>query len=230
MIRKSLLLAVVVSLIIPAAVFGADKLIVQNSSSVTQFVVTDTGTMGLGTGSPSGVLEIRKTGSSPDFIINRTDGATFRMYTNASAGFMGTKTAHPFSIMTGNVTKLKFNTDGSIQAPSGARLTAAGVWTDASSREFKENINVLKSADANEALKNLTPVTYNYKVESKEKHVGFIAEDVPELVSTQDRKSLSPMDIVAVLTRVVKDQKQTVENLEATVARLEAEVNRLKNK
>jgi hypothetical protein len=230
MIRKSMLLVIMISLIIPAAAFGADKLIVQNSSSVTQFVVTDTGKMGLGTGTPTGVFEIRKTGSSPDFIINRTDGATFRMYVTASAGFMGTKTEHPFSIMTGNVTKLSIKTSGSLASSTGASLTAGGVWTNASSRDYKENINVLKSAEAQEALKNLTPVTYNYKVDSNEKHVGFIAEDVPELVAAQDRKSLSPMDIVAVLTRVVKDQKQTVENLEATVARLEAEVNRLKNK
>ena len=35
---------------------------------------------------------------------------------------------------------------------------------------------------------------------------GFIAEEVPELISTKDRKGLSSMDIVAVLTKVVQEQ------------------------
>jgi hypothetical protein len=46
-----------------------------------------------------------------------------------------------------------------------------------------------------------------YKNSLYEEYVGFIAEDVPELVATNDHKSLSPMDIVAVLTTVAKDQR-----------------------
>ena len=37
--------------------------------------------------------------------------------------------------------------------------------------------------------------------------MGFIAEDVPDLVATKDRKGLSPMDIVAVLTKVLQEQQ-----------------------
>ena len=46
-----------------------------------------------------------------------------------------------------------------------------------------------------------------YKVDD-EAHVGFIAEDVPDLVATGDRKGLSAMDIVAVLTKVVQQQQK----------------------
>ncbi len=45
--------------------------------------------------------------------------------------------------------------------------------------------------------------------------MGFIAEDVPELVATSDRQGLSAMDIVAVLTKVVQEQQQKIEQLEA---------------
>ncbi|MBC8115869.1 MAG: hypothetical protein H7062_15900, partial [Candidatus Saccharimonas sp.] len=55
-------------------------------------------------------------------------------------------------------------------------------------------------------MRALQPVGYRYKSELDERYVGFIAEDVPELVATNDRKGLAPMDIVAVLTRVVQDQ------------------------
>jgi hypothetical protein len=58
-------------------------------------------------------------------------------------------------------------------------------------------------------------VRFNYKVDEEDEYVGFIAEDVPELVASKDRRSLSPMDIVAVLTRAVQGQQQRVEELEA---------------
>ena len=64
-------------------------------------------------------------------------------------------------------------------------------------------------------------MTFSYKVSPEENHVGFIAEEVPELVSTKDRKGLSPMDIVAVLTKVVQDLKARNEMLEQRVLALE---------
>jgi len=51
--------------------------------------------------------------------------------------------------------------------------------------------------------------------------VGFIAEDVPELLATKDRKGLSPMDIVAVLTRVVQEQQKTIADLSEKLTDLE---------
>jgi len=93
---------------------------------------------------------------------------------------------------------------------SGARVTAGGVWTDASSREYKEDIQELSTATALSTLQGLNPVTFKYKAAEEERHVGFIAEDVPELVASQDRKGMSPMDVVAVLTKVVKEQQDTV--------------------
>jgi hypothetical protein len=64
-------------------------------------------------------------------------------------------------------------------------------------------------------------VKYNYKADKAESCVGFIAEDVPELVATNDRKSLSPMDIVAVLTKVVQEQQKEMSLLKARLSDLE---------
>jgi hypothetical protein len=104
---------------------------------------------------------------------------------------------------------------------NGARLTTGGVWTDASSRDYKENITRLTTEEAFGALKKLEPVKYNYRVNKEEEYIGFIAEDVPGLVATNDRKSLSSMDIVAVLTKVVKEQQRTIVELEKRIAELE---------
>jgi hypothetical protein len=113
------------------------------------------------------------------------------------------------------------NTTHAIEVANGAHLTAGGVWTDASSRTLKDNIVDLGANTALSALTALKPVTFTYKREPAESYAGFIAEDVPELVATNDRKSLASMDIVAVLTKVVQEQQKLIENLNARVSQLE---------
>ena len=111
---------------------------------------------------------------------------------------------------------------------NGAYVSAGGAWTNASSREYKENIDTLTRQEANQVLDGLSPVKFNYKTDKEETHVGFIAEDVPDLVATKDRKGLSPMDIVAVLTRVVQEQKNTIAELSKKVDAMHQELNRVK--
>ena len=106
---------------------------------------------------------------------------------------------------------------------SGAYCTTGGVWTNASSREYKKDIRALSSEEAMGALEGLTPVRFSYKDDFGEQHVGFIAEDVPELVASKDRKGMSPMDVVAVLTRVVQEQQKTIAELSRKMALLEKE-------
>lgn len=108
-----------------------------------------------------------------------------------------------------------------IQHSNGAFLSAGGIWTDASSRALKQDISDLNSGEAMEALQALNPVKFAYKVNPKEHHVGFIAEDVPDLVAATNRKGLSPMDIVAVLAKVVKDQQKTIDELSKKVDQLQ---------
>ena len=103
---------------------------------------------------------------------------------------------------------------------NGAHLTTGGVWTNASSRELKDNIEALSTEDANKALAALSPVRYVYKNSRDEEYVGFIAEDVPDLVAINDHKSLSPMDIVAVLTTVTKEQAAKMTEKDAEIAAL----------
>ena len=103
---------------------------------------------------------------------------------------------------------------------SGAIVTDGGVWTNASSRDMKENIAELSTEEAVEALTALTPVKYNYKKEQDEEYVGFIAEDVPALVATNNRKNLSPMDVVGVLTKVVQEQQLQMEAMKVELEEL----------
>ena len=68
-------------------------------------------------------------------------------------------------------------------------------------------------------MHRLEPVRFNYKTDAEDEYVGFIAEDVPDLVASKDRTGLSAMDIVAVLTRVVQAQQERIEELEAKLPR-----------
>lgn len=109
-----------------------------------------------------------------------------------------------------------------------------GLWINASSRALKENIKELSTQDALAAFHKLQPVTYNYKSDKKEQVVGFIAEDVPELVAIQSRDGLSSMDMVAVLTKVVQEQDRSLAETKAELkikdkkmAEIEAEIDKL---
>jgi hypothetical protein len=114
-----------------------------------------------------------------------------------------------------------------LEMASGAHVTAGGVWTDASSRAYKQDISPLGLDAALGTLEALQPVTYEYNASPEEQYVGFIAEDVPDLVAMKDRKSLSPMDIVAVLTKVVQHQQTTMEDQQKLIEELSHRVQQL---
>ena len=66
----------------------------------------------------------------------------------------------------------------------------------------------------------LQPKRYQYLAEPGEEYLGFIAEDVPDLVAMTGRKSLSAMDLAALLTTVVQAQAKELERLEAQIQQL----------
>jgi len=90
-------------------------------------------------------------------------------------------------------------------------------WVNASSRELKQDIRPINSVEAKAVLERLSPVEYAYKTDPSEKTLGFIAEDVPAFVATNDRKSINPMDIIAILTKVVQEQQKDIERLKAAL-------------
>jgi hypothetical protein len=109
------------------------------------------------------------------------------------------------------------------QMAAGA-YTDGKTWIDVSSREYKEDIKELSAGEAWEAMQELNPVKYTYKADRTERRVGFISEEVPELVAMKDRRGLSAMEIVAVLTKVVQEQQKTISVLSEKLKELEKEV------
>jgi endosialidase-like protein len=198
--------------------------------------IAASGNVGIGTQAPGRKVEIAGTNNVGVKITDTSiSNAAFLVYLrNTNASLAGRQ----FSIFDENasVDRLVINSSGQIgfggaltptnplEHGSGARLTAGGVWTDASSRALKTNIRSLTAKEAVKTVLELNPVTFEYKAQRGESYTGFIAEDVPELVATSDRTTLSSMDIVAVLTRVVQEQQNTIAELKAKMTRLEKRV------
>jgi hypothetical protein len=86
--------------------------------------------------------------------------------------------------------------------------------------ELPCSLGFLSADEAQTALSQLEPVRFNYKADKTDECLGFIAEDVPALVATADRKGLSPMDIVAVLTKVVQEQKEIITAQQETICEI----------
>jgi hypothetical protein len=166
-------------------------------------------------GRAAGFLNVRPDSGAvaPNPSLRFMTGNTVRMIID-NEGFIGIG-----GIATGNPTSPIHYTNGAVTAT----LSTAGVWTDNSSRAAKENIVDLDANVAFKTLRELNPVTYDYKVLPTDGKVGFIAEDVPELVATPDRKGLSAMDIVAVVTKVVQEQQKTIDQLNQRISELEKE-------
>lgn len=113
------------------------------------------------------------------------------------------------------------NPNHAIEVTAGGAFSDGTTWENASSRALKENILELKTEEAMDTLKNIKPVKFNYKQNPDDQtNVGFIAEDVPDLVASKGRKSLNSMNIVAVLTKVVQQQQEMIAKLNEEVKSL----------
>lgn len=100
-----------------------------------------------------------------------------------------------------------------------SNVQVTGTLTQASSIALKENVAALSGPEAMAALQGLNAVKYTYKADAnKEQRIGFIAEDVPDLVAAPDRDRLSPMDLIAVLTKAVQELAAEVRVLKEQIA------------
>lgn len=202
--------------------------------------ITSSGNVGIGTAVPavqldtkvgssnSAVARLQNTSSSGYSAIEYLDQSgnvdlMFGIDNANSTTRLNSINNNPIVILTNSTERIRFPAPGGnfITAANGAILTSGGVWQDVSSRESKRDIAELDGREALAAFKKLDPVKFQYKAEPGEQYVGFIAEDVPELVATNDRKHLNSMDVVAVLTKVVQEQQKTIEALNARLLAVE---------
>jgi len=143
-------------------------------------------------------------GTRPDFQIGTTGGATldFRCGTGADTADL--------SLSTGGVFTGDFN--------------------DTSDERLKENIQDI-AANQIDVVKQLRPVTFDWKATEKTSNTGFIAQEVALLLPNDVQRSdpddsdstlgINSMALVATLTAALQEAIAKIEALEARVTALE---------
>lgn len=180
--------------------------------------------IGIGTTEPKQRLEVN--GSIQIHDRNSNVAGLIITQSSGETGYIMHNRGSTLTIGAGSVDRITIDGDGNVgigrerptqplQMASGAHVTVGGVWTNNSSKKDKENIAALTAEEALKVLAALEPVRFNYRADSADEYIGFIAEDVPDLVASKDRQGLSAMDIVAVLTKVVQAQQEQIDELEA---------------
>jgi hypothetical protein len=174
------------------------------------------GRVGIGTLWPATPLELETTGIAAEFMLDQTDGASCVLSATGENVTMGSKSDHPLSFVANDAEVASLDTGGNLILTGNLEL--------GSSRDIKQNIKPVDIEEALCALNEMQPVKFSYKSRPAEENVGFVAEDVPELLATESRKTTSPMDFVAVLTRVIQEQQKTINELSIKMAELEHHV------
>jgi Chaperone of endosialidase len=153
----------------------------------------------------------------PQILVDNTFGDFARIRMTAAGAGWDIAAAAQFNIYSTqtnlNVVSLSANGD----------VTVAGGVHQHSSRALKNNVDELSSEDAIRTVEQLRPVQYSYKHdEDHTRHLGFIAEEVPDLVASRSRKTICAMDLIAVLTAALQRQLSLTNSLMQRVASLEA--------
>ena len=173
------------------------------------------GKVGIGTNSPTAQLNVDPKGAGGIAIgKNDKNGGYTSLSLTISAEKGGDASIQSIKSSGKDWGKLKLNPSGGVVE---ARISAP------SSKELKENIIDLSAQEALETLSALNPAKFNYRLDKdKRLSVGFIAEDMPVLLAAQDKKTVSTLDIVAVLTKVIQQQQQELLSMKERLNILES--------
>ena len=110
---------------------------------------------------------------------------------------------------------------------AGGAYSDGSTWNNSSSIRWKENIDPL--TDGVTALKQLHPVSYNYKKASAKRTMGFIAEEIGKVLPTiVDWDKAEPgyaegydhVAILALAVQALKEQQTQIEELRSEIKEL----------
>ncbi len=118
--------------------------------------------------------------------------------------------------------------DFPLDMTSGAHVTAGGVWTNASSRELKQDFEPIDASDILERVLNLPISEWAYISESDVRHLGPVAEDFAAAFDLGgDNKSIGTIDADGVALAAIQGLHHIVEQKDAKITDLQTEVESL---
>jgi hypothetical protein len=177
---------------------------------------TEQGYIGLG-GGATNHMSVAAYGASNNIFLETGGLVRMTILPSGNVGIGTTTPSHP------------------LQMASGARVTAAGEWTNASDARLKTN--VVNTPYGLSTVLKLRPVNYTM-VKGGEAQVGFLAQEVqkivPEVVSGTEGDiskgetlGLSYGNLVPVLTKAIQEQQQTISSQQAQITDLSLKLEKL---
>jgi hypothetical protein len=171
--------------------FNANSL---TGGSARMLINDDNGNVGIGTLTPAVKLHVKgnrirltNSGNESQFIDLRADGSALDLESRGGDLFINNH---------------------------GLTFTRIRNFVNISSRDFKDQIVDLSAAEALDLLGRLRAVKYHHKDDpSQRQHIGFVAEELPSLLTTPDQKAYKPTDILAILTMVIQSQQARIQDL-----------------
>lgn len=113
-----------------------------------------------------------------------------------------------------------------IEHSSGARLTASGVWTNASDRNLKENITPVDPSDVLARVVSMPVSVWNYKVDAEAKHIGPMAQDFKQAFGLGDSdKVIGTVDADGVALAAIQGLNKKLEAKDAEIDALKTQMN-----
>ena len=154
------------------------------------------------------------------------------------------KTAHTIASQTGlhivmkdtrDVVALKITDEGEgagdlIQTRAadgtvGARLTSGGTWTDASAKEFKEDMRIVTETFMKEVLDGLNIYSFQYKLEPNVTYVGPEAGEFHDLTGLGSSKAIAPKSIASIALKGAQMVWQKLKTIESDIAAIKQRMN-----
>jgi F0F1-type ATP synthase epsilon subunit len=198
------------------------------TNNTDRIFITNAGNVGIGTTTPTGKLHVRggnvyvdniNFGGTPTIALAVGDTDTGLHSTADGALDIYSNNVNTMSIRSGNVgigttaPDYKLRVEGTVAAYS---------WVTLSDISLKKDIQPLNYGILDKVLK-LNPVSFYWKDENmdKEKHFGFVAQEVeevlPELVrqDSQGKKTLNYNELIPYLVRAIQEQQKEIEELKA---------------
>ena len=226
-------------------------------TATTKFVINKLGNIGIGTESPnfedfstnSKGIQISNTVSN--FAGIRLTGNT--LFTTGSLGIYSGGGIHyfwgggenPMVFATNDVPRMRIASGGEVliagttdQGAYNLQVNGTGVWgadayVNGSDANIKENIVDLDSSL--NIVNNLKPVIFNYintSVNNDTKHLGFIAQDVYQILENKDylnsivrsdgeTLSIAYSNLIPILVKAIQEQNALIKALEQRILTLE---------
>jgi hypothetical protein len=201
-------------------------------------IALKSGNVGIGTASPGYKLEVGGTAGFGQSYFENSD--LYFTNTNHNHSGIGNTAGYAAIENAANYNTLmilgRSNGIGGARSVSvwdrldvNGQLYVMGTLIAGSSRTMKDNIRPLGTEEAMAAFSALRPTSFTYKTSPNEGQLGFIAEEVPAVVATKDRKGVYTMNVVALLTKVVQSQQEQLKSQEKTVKQQQEHLMRLQD-